>query len=92
MELLIEGSFITIGNSPCKNTACDNGGVCSDQLVIHDDARISESSSLILTSPRVMHEMLCRCRDGFIGERCEKKQDPCAPNPCLSVSNKKLNF
>lgn len=86
IESLIEGSQLTIGYSPCKNDACDNGGVCSDQVVVYENARITDSPSLILTSPKVVHEMVCKCRDGFTGERCEKKQDPCAPNPCQSVS------
>ncbi|XP_076279539.1 cadherin-related tumor suppressor fat [Lasioglossum baleicum] len=80
---LLEGRTFTIGYSPCKHIPCENGGTCSDKLVIYDDARIIDSQALILTSPRMMHEMTCKCRDGFTGERCEKRQDPCSPNPCL---------
>ncbi|XP_074100856.1 cadherin-related tumor suppressor fat [Cotesia typhae] len=77
------GSGVTINYSPCEHMACDNGGSCSDQLVVYEDARITNSQSLILTSPRVTHEMICRCREGFTGARCERRQDPCSPNPCL---------
>ncbi|XP_028982383.1 cadherin-related tumor suppressor [Diachasma alloeum] len=82
LQDLLEGAPVTIGYSPCKHLSCENGGSCSDQLVVYEDARITNSQSLILTSPRVVHEMLCRCRDGFTGPRCERRQDPCSPNPC----------
>lgn len=84
-KLLEDNSFI-IGYSPCKHMPCENRGSCSDRLAIYDDARITDSQALILTSPRMLHEMACKCRDGFTGDRCERRQDPCSPNPCLLVS------
>lgn len=86
IQTLLEGASIIIGYSPCEHMPCENGGSCSDQLAIYDDARITDSQALILTSPRVQHEMFCKCRDGFTGDKCEKRQDPCSPNPCLLVS------
>ncbi|XP_054010117.1 cadherin-related tumor suppressor-like, partial [Hylaeus anthracinus] len=80
---LLDGTTFTVGYSPCKHIPCENGGTCSDKLVIYDDARITDSQALILTSPRMMHEMTCKCREAFTGERCERRQDPCSPNPCL---------
>ncbi|KAK9298595.1 hypothetical protein QLX08_008094 [Tetragonisca angustula] len=80
---LLEGTTFTVGYSPCKQIPCENGGSCSDRLVIYDDARITDSQALILTSPRMMHEMTCKCRDGFTGDKCDRRQDPCSPNPCL---------
>lgn len=86
IQALFKDNSFVIGYSPCKQTPCENGGSCSDHLAIYDDARITDSQALILTSPRVLHEMNCKCRDGFTGDRCEKRQDPCSPNPCLLVS------
>lgn len=86
IQILLESNMFTIGYSPCTHMPCENGGSCSDRLAIYDDARITDSQALILTSPRMMHEMICKCRDGFIGDKCEKRQDPCSPNPCLLVS------
>ncbi|EFN76853.1 Cadherin-related tumor suppressor [Harpegnathos saltator] len=83
IQVLLENNSFTISYSPCKHTPCENGGICSDRLAIYDDARITDSQALILTSPRVLHEMVCKCRDSFMGARCEKQQDPCTPNPCL---------
>lgn len=88
IQILLENSMFTIGYSPCKHIPCENGGSCSDRLAIYDDARITDSQALILTSPRMMHEMICKCRDGFTGDKCEKRQDPCSPNPCLLVSTR----
>ncbi|KAL0131096.1 hypothetical protein PUN28_002587 [Cardiocondyla obscurior] len=83
IQKLFEDNSFIIGYSSCKHTPCENGGSCSDGLVIYNDARITDSQALILTSPRMLHEMSCKCRDGFTGDRCEKRQDPCSPNPCL---------
>jgi len=86
IQMLFKYNSFIIGYSPCKQIPCENGGDCSDHLAIYDDARIIDSQALILTSPKVLHEMDCKCRDGFTGSRCEKRQDPCSPNPCLLVS------
>ncbi|KYN09067.1 Cadherin-related tumor suppressor [Trachymyrmex cornetzi] len=83
IEMLFEDHSFIINYSPCKHMPCENGGSCSDRLAIYDDARITDSQALILTSPRMLHEMACKCRDGFTGDRCERRQDPCSPNPCL---------
>ncbi|RLU20894.1 hypothetical protein DMN91_007508 [Ooceraea biroi] len=83
IQTLLKNNSFTINYSPCKHTPCENGGSCNDRLAIYDDARITDSQALILTSPRVLHEMICKCRDGFTGDRCERRQDPCSPNPCL---------
>lgn len=89
IQSLFDGTTFTIGYSPCKNMPCENGGSCTSRLAIYDDARITDSQTLILTSPRMLHEMMCICRDGFTGEKCERRQDPCSPNPCLLV--RKIN-
>lgn len=67
---------------PCKSNQCKNGARCTDAIRISDDTKITESSSLILSSPLVKHEYVCRCIDGFMGTNCDKRQDPCTPNPC----------
>lgn len=33
---------------------------------------------------QVYHDFVCRCKEGFTGKRCERRQDPCSPNPCQS--------
>lgn len=67
---------------PCKSNQCKNGARCTDAIRISDDTKITESSSLILSSPLVKHEYVCQCIDGFMGTNCDKRQDPCTPNPC----------
>lgn len=83
--LLLQVPSVMIGFTPCNVNMCDNGGVCSERIQVNQrDIRITDSQSLIFTSPMVSHEFMCRCTDGYTGQKCDKRQDPCAPNPCQS--------
>lgn len=82
MIQLLQISNITIGYTPCDEVTCDNGGVCSQKINVGDEIRIIDGQSLIFTSPSVSHDFKCSCSDGYIGTKCDKRQDPCAPNPC----------
>uniref|UniRef100_A0A182PJ69 Cadherin-related tumor suppressor n=1 Tax=Anopheles epiroticus TaxID=199890 RepID=A0A182PJ69_9DIPT len=75
----------TIGYDPCRSAdTCANGGVCSARIKVYpeEDNLITDSQSLIFTSPPVRHDFACACSDGYTGARCDKRQDPCSPNPC----------
>lgn len=67
---------------PCSTLQCQNDGVCTDSINVLEGTKSTESSTLILTSPLVHHDYVCHCTDRFMGENCEKRQDPCSPNPC----------
>ncbi|OWR45848.1 cadherin protein [Danaus plexippus plexippus] len=67
---------------PCSAHRCQNEGTCTDAIDVLDGTKIVESSSLILSSPLVRHDYVCHCIDRFTGSNCEKRQDPCSPNPC----------
>ncbi|XP_066141158.1 cadherin-related tumor suppressor isoform X1 [Euwallacea fornicatus] len=71
-----------IGFSPCSNEICQNGGICTESLRVKRTTKITDSQSLIFTSPLLLHEFTCQCMEGFTGTACEKRQDPCLPNPC----------
>ncbi|XP_072938698.1 cadherin-related tumor suppressor [Epargyreus clarus] len=73
---------IIVSYYPCSVHKCQNDGVCTDAIKVLDDTKITESSTLILTSPLVKHEYTCHCTDRFMGNNCEMRQDPCSPNPC----------
>uniref|UniRef100_T1GIG0 EGF-like domain-containing protein n=1 Tax=Megaselia scalaris TaxID=36166 RepID=T1GIG0_MEGSC len=76
---------VIVGYSPCSQlNVCSNGGVCHEDFYVDVDMKLSiiESESLIITSPYVQHRAICKCSDGYTGNNCEKRQDPCSPNPC----------
>ncbi|XP_045523939.1 cadherin-related tumor suppressor isoform X1 [Pieris brassicae] len=67
---------------PCYKNPCHNSGICSDAINVINDTKVIESSALIIASPAVEHDYNCLCNDRFVGKNCEKRQDPCSPNPC----------
>lgn len=67
---------------PCSTHQCQNDGICTDSINVLEGTKITESATLILSSPLVRHDYICHCTDRFIGNNCEKRQDPCSPNPC----------
>lgn len=71
-----------IGYSPCNTETCENGGFCTEEITVHKISKITDSTNLIFTSPLVTHDYMCQCVDGFTGQNCDKRQDPCNPNPC----------
>ncbi|CRL00705.1 CLUMA_CG013962, isoform A [Clunio marinus] len=79
---LLQTKSLTIGYTPCDANTCENGGICSEKINVRDEIRITDSQNLIFTSPLVSHDFNCKCADGFMGSKCDKRQDPCAPNPC----------
>lgn len=79
---LLQNRNLIMPYTPCNANTCDNGGICSEQINIRDEIRIADSQNLIFTSPLVSHDFNCKCADGYTGEKCDKRQDPCAPNPC----------
>ncbi|XP_034242049.1 cadherin-related tumor suppressor [Thrips palmi] len=82
---LLRGRALTLGYSPCQRAACHAGSVCADSLRIASPAlplRVTDSASLVLSAPALQRDVQCRCADGFTGARCDRRQDPCAPNPC----------
>lgn len=79
---LFQTPDVTVGYSACRVDACENGGICSEGLNVGGDTTITDSRSLIFTSPTITRDFSCRCAEGFTGNRCDRRQDPCAPNPC----------
>ncbi|CAH1174192.1 unnamed protein product [Phaedon cochleariae] len=81
---LFQTPDIKIGYTPCNDRTCENGGICSETLTVKETTEITDSQNIIFTSPLVFHEYKCQCADGFTGSTCNKRQDPCLPNPCKS--------
>nr|XP_053612376.1 cadherin-related tumor suppressor [Plodia interpunctella] len=68
---------------PCAVQKCQNDGSCTDFITVQNKMKITDSPTLIISSPLVKHEYSCHCTDGFMGLNCEKRLDPCSPNPCV---------
>uniref|UniRef100_A0A182SYE4 Uncharacterized protein n=1 Tax=Anopheles maculatus TaxID=74869 RepID=A0A182SYE4_9DIPT len=82
---LLPNVLTTVGYDPCRSKdTCANGGVCSARIRVYpeEDNLITDSQSLVFASPPVRHDFACACPDGYTGARCDKRQDPCSPNPC----------
>lgn len=82
MAQLLQVPQVFVAYSPCNAGVCDNNGICSDEIHVYDELRTTDSQTLIITSPLVSHDFTCKCADGFTGAKCDKRQDPCQPNPC----------
>ncbi|KAG8226852.1 hypothetical protein J437_LFUL004093 [Ladona fulva] len=84
LQQIFHSRSLSVPYSPCHlRPPCDNGGVCSEGIhVVPERMIVTDSPSLVFTSPSVGHDFSCRCTDGFVGRRCERRQDPCSPNPC----------
>ncbi|XP_031340977.1 cadherin-related tumor suppressor [Photinus pyralis] len=81
---ILQTSSVTIGYTPCSVGTCENRGICTSDISIHKTTRIFDSPNLVFTTPLVSHTYACQCVDGFTGQNCDKRQDPCIPNPCKS--------
>lgn len=81
---LLQTPHFIIGYSPCSDDTCENGGICTESITIRKGTQITDSQNIVFTSPLVVHDYSCQCTDGFTGLNCNKRQDPCSPNPCKS--------
>lgn len=68
VEILLDASII-INYSVCSTqNVCQNGASCTQFLQLHATQQVSESSSLILSSPIVDVNFSCKCPSGFTGK------------------------
>ncbi|KYB27849.1 cadherin-related tumor suppressor [Tribolium castaneum] len=81
---LFQTSDVSIGYTPCNENTCQNGGICTAEITVKRNVKITDSQNIVFTSPVILHEYNCQCADGFAGKNCNKRQDPCQPNPCKS--------
>lgn len=75
-------THVIIPYMPCVLHKCENGGFCTDSIKVLDNTKITESTALILSSPLITNDFTCQCIEGFTGDNCERRQNPCSPNPC----------
>ncbi|KAK4886263.1 hypothetical protein RN001_002534 [Aquatica leii] len=83
LNLFQTASFI-IGWTPCFVGTCENDGACTSEISVHKTTKTTDSPNLIFTTALITHDYTCQCVNGFTGQNCDKRQDPCLPNPCKS--------
>jgi protocadherin Fat 1/2/3 len=78
-------ALIEIQGDSCRSDSCDNGR-CDDLVVMRqgDGVSVSSTDRSSFVSPRFSHSELCRCKEGFAGERCDVVLNECAREPCPS--------
>ncbi|GAB6027296.1 hypothetical protein CHUAL_001579 [Chamberlinius hualienensis] len=77
------GRSLTVDYDPCDDSPCKNGGQCTSEIVVlADNTSAAASPLLILSSTSVRKLITCKCHQGYTGERCEYRMDPCSPSPC----------
>nr|CAH7769494.1 unnamed protein product [Callosobruchus chinensis] len=79
---LFQTGELKIGYTPCNTNTCENGGICTSNIAVKNATKIIDSQNIIFTSPLVEHDYVCQCVEGFMGSTCDKRLDPCLPNPC----------
>ena len=82
IQRLLQSVSFVINYDPCPASPCQNGGRCRSGIHVSSDIQITDSPSLIFTSPQVRNLFTCQCQSGFTGPACQHRQDPCSPNPC----------
>ncbi|RXG69291.1 Cadherin-related tumor suppressor [Armadillidium vulgare] len=91
----LQGLQYIVNYNPCDGKPCENDGVCSNKINAYEETEITDSPSLILTTPIIKNDIACSCQQGFAGEFCQLRQDPCSPNPCQfggTCSRRGFNF
>ncbi|GJQ86646.1 ft [Trypoxylus dichotomus] len=84
LSSLFQMSEVIINYLPCSTNTCENSGICSESITVRKNTKITNSQNIVFTSPVITHDYQCQCTDGFTGQNCNKRQDPCTPNPCKS--------
>lgn len=84
LQQLLGVPYVVVGYSPCDFGTCLNRAECHERVHVGQETQIGDTHSLIFTGPLITHDFQCKCSDGFAGTRCERRQDPCSPNPCVA--------
>ncbi|GFN76593.1 cadherin-related tumor suppressor-like [Plakobranchus ocellatus] len=83
-------NIVNVAASKCEKVSsandqpCLNTGTCSTVVAATSEAgaHVTESASLVLTSPSVELASTCHCPAQFTGPRCEERQQPCGATYC----------
>ncbi len=76
-------TVVGIQSDECLVGQCGEDGECQDTVEVGSDVvSVSTLTGQSFVGPRFEHAAVCRCDEGFAGDKCDVATNECARRPC----------